>query len=213
MAPDPCPELSDRDWIIEQKRAGLHNPDIARKLGVTVSAVQTACKRLNITLPLVFVHNPELKALMQEKTLTWNPPFFSSTSPIFSWRKRGENRGGEITGGHEECRRHTSPRSRRHHRGTGSSGLHLLVSIRTYSKQNSSADSDSTADKRESSEHNAEAELNGICRHCQLRRRNQDDNQGIFWCCLWSTNSRAFFRMQNRRYSMVGVEYSRMDMK
>ncbi|WP_067047601.1 winged helix-turn-helix transcriptional regulator [Methanofollis ethanolicus] len=59
-----CPELSDREWIIEQKRAGLHNPDIAEKLGVSESAVQAACKRLNIKLPLVFVHNPELKAFM-----------------------------------------------------------------------------------------------------------------------------------------------------
>ena len=29
--PETPAELSDRNWIIEQKRAGLHNPDIAKK--------------------------------------------------------------------------------------------------------------------------------------------------------------------------------------
>lgn len=60
-------ELSDRNWIIEQKRAGLHNPDIAKKLGVDVSAVANACRRLKITVPFAIVNNPELKAFMEYK--------------------------------------------------------------------------------------------------------------------------------------------------
>lgn len=56
-----CPELSDRNWIIEQKRAGLKNPDIAKKLGVCVNTVRKACKYHNIMMPIVIVHNPDLK--------------------------------------------------------------------------------------------------------------------------------------------------------
>ncbi len=65
--PETPAELSDRNWIIEQKRAGLHNPDIAKKLGVSVSTVQNACRRHKIKMPLVIVNNPELKAFLPQE--------------------------------------------------------------------------------------------------------------------------------------------------
>ena len=61
------PELSDRDWLIEQKRAGLRNYQIAEMLGVSGRTVGNACKRLNIQYPIVFVNNPELKTFMEHE--------------------------------------------------------------------------------------------------------------------------------------------------
>jgi DNA-binding NarL/FixJ family response regulator len=54
------PELSDRDWIIDQKRAGLTNKAIAKKIGVSEATVGKAYKNHNIKRPYLIVHNPDL---------------------------------------------------------------------------------------------------------------------------------------------------------
>lgn len=54
------PELSDREWLLQQKFQGKSNQEIGEQIGASGRTVETACKHHGITLPLVRVNDPAL---------------------------------------------------------------------------------------------------------------------------------------------------------
>ncbi|MDU9376307.1 hypothetical protein McpSp1_09100 [Methanocorpusculaceae archaeon Sp1] len=55
------PQLKDKEWLLEQKRAGKSNRVIAAEIGVCEKSVGAACRFHKIKLPIIIINDSILK--------------------------------------------------------------------------------------------------------------------------------------------------------